>query len=74
VRRKEDAKIHFDGRQKYTFKDVTGFRQVFSSSPSFTFALTASHLQGLICYIHAALQPDAARGRVGVWQRGEHEW
>ncbi|KAJ7739972.1 signal peptidase 22kDa subunit [Mycena maculata] len=26
VRRKEDAKIHIDGRQKYAFRDVTGFR------------------------------------------------
>ncbi|KAJ6514535.1 signal peptidase 22kDa subunit [Mycena vulgaris] len=27
VRRKADAKIHFDGRQKYSFRDISGFRE-----------------------------------------------
>ncbi|KAJ7906326.1 signal peptidase 22kDa subunit [Mycena leptocephala] len=47
VRRKEDAKIHFDGRQKYTFKDVTGFRD---SSATYTLRYNLMPHVGALVY------------------------
>ncbi|KAJ7689475.1 signal peptidase 22kDa subunit [Mycena rosella] len=51
VRRKEDANIHVDSRQKYSFRDVTGFRSVISdASATYTLRYNLMPHVGVLVY------------------------